>query len=298
MTDTPLLYDWASAPVSAANAPVTARPGQALNSTAQGGILSLGADATGTARTPKVDASGSQYVVSTSPAGVPTMVFGGQPPPTLANQYGNLLMARQDAPTPAAFNPLLLDQTGSLQTHLKSKVTFTALALGVTCGTNVNLFALQNGSQMVLRLSKCSIYIPPAGGTGGALLGQGTGQSYFPVFCEMRRATGYTGGTAITPMPSDSGDVLASGVTCARTVTGITGASGTFYQADAYSTNITGLPFYERGADANAKTFVIRPGECVYVVCTSNGTVNSTTAGGGTVTAQANILVTFTQAPA
>ena len=287
-----ILFDASGNPIAGYSNTALANPQPAL--------LSAGSDYASApkAQIPKVDQFGTQYVATANPAGGSALAYTGQPSPAASAQYGTLLMARQDQPAPSVYNACMMDPVGALQVHQKSKVTFTVGAWAVTCGTNRILFAMQNAGSMVLRISRIFIYIPPAGGTNGSLLGSSGGQNYYPVYCELRRAATFTGGTTLTPVPSDSNDTLASGVTCASLATGVTGTPQVIHQADAYATNLTGIPYYERGVDPNSKTFIVRPGECCYIVCTSNGTVNSTQAGGGAVTAQANIMLTFNQAPA
>lgn len=291
--DAPLLYDWSGAPAAAANAPITGRPGQALNSTAQGGMVSLAVDASGVARVPRVDSNGLASVVPQTPSGAPLNVYSGQASPATTAQYGSLIFGRQDVPTPSSYAAATMDPTGALNVHPKSKMTWRLVQAGITLGTNVVLAAIYNGSSMVLRVNDCAIMIPPAGGTGAALLGQSSGLSYYPVYCEIRRVPSYGGGAAANMVAMDTNDSLPTGITAAIKPTSIGAAAATLHRQDAYLTNVTGLPFYARG-DATGKTIVVRPGDGICIICLSNGTVNSTSAGGGTVTASADLLMTMT----
>lgn len=291
-----LQYDATGAPVSAAFAPVTARPTVALNSP-QGGLVTLGSDyaATPKAQVPKVDANGSQAVTQTSPNGSSTLVYTGQPAPAAASQYGGLIMGRQDSPTPSTFYPLTLDPVMALNVHIKSKPTFRAIIAGVSCSTNKSLLSFVNAGTMVLRVNECSIYVPPQG-SGGNLLGLGSATTYLPLFCELRRIASHTKGVGATvgTCPGDTSDVLDAGVTIFSNAT-IAGAAATpFHRQDALPTTNGSQPWYARG-DSNEKTFVVRPGEGFSVTCLSNGTIAS---GGGTVAASVDIELTFTQAAA
>ena len=292
MSDTPLIYDWSGAPVAAAYAPVTGRPNQAINTTAQGGILTLGVDAGGVARSPRVDANGSQYVVPTNPAGSAAQVYSAQLAPAAGSQYG---MARQDSPAPSTYYPMNLDMQMSLNVHHKSKPTFRAIAPGVSCAANKSLVSLIYASTgtMVLRLNECVIYVPPGGGSG-SLLGSSS-VTYYPIICELRRITAATGGTSITPVSGDTADILATGVTVSSGATAGTTVN-TFHRQDAVVTTGTGLPWYGRG-DQNEKTYLIRPGEGFTVTCVSTGTINAAS-GSGTTTASVDVEMTFTQAVA
>jgi len=293
--DAPILYDWSGAPATQGSAPITSRVGQTLNSSYQGGMVVLGADAGGVARTPRVDSNGMVGVVPQTPSGGSLNVYTSQPAGAATSQYGNLMFGRQDLPTPSSFLPIAIDPTGAVNTHIKSKMTFRVVQSGITLGQNVVLGAIFNGSSAVLRVNDCAVMIPPAGGTGGALLGQGSGLTYYPVYCEIRRIPSFSGGTAVPLVPMDVPDALPSGITAATRPTSIGPATATVHRQDAYLTNITGIPFYSRG-DSTGKTIVVRPNDGLCIICLSNGTINSSQAGGQPATGTADLLVTMTVA--
>lgn len=290
------LIDSSQAVATAQIAPCTSRPAQALSSY-QGGVCLLGSDygSTAKAQVPRVDANGNLSVVVGTPNGGSAQIYTGQPAPTAASQYGQLVFGRQDMPGPSTFNPLTLDPTSAVNVHPKSKQTFRIVAQSILLGQGVILLAMYNGSAaMLLRLNDVAIYIPPSGGSGGALLGSQSGLNYYPVYCHLNRITTYSGGSSVTPCSCDSADTLASGVTVAQKVTSVASTTALFHRADAFATNVTGVPFYSRG-DGTGKTLVLRPGEGASIVCMSSGTVNSTQAGGGTLTGSCDIVCTFTQ---
>lgn len=290
------LIDSSQAVATAQIAPCTSRPSQSL-SPYQGGVCLLGSDygSTAKAQVPRVDANGNVSVVVGTPSGGTAQIYAGQAAPAPANQYGQLVFGRQDMPGPSAYYPLTLDPTGAVNTHLKSKQTFRIVAQGITLGQGVILLAIYNGSAaMLLRLNDVAIYIPPSGGSGGALLGTQSGLNYYPVYCHLNRITTYSGGSSVTPCPCDSADTLASGITVAQKVTSVASTTALFHRADAYVTNLTGVQYYSRG-DSTGKTFVMRPGEGASIVCMSSGTINSSQAGGGTLTGACDIVCTFTQ---
>lgn len=298
MSDQPLslLYDAQDSRASAALAPATARPGQTLSATAQGGMVQLGQDAGGVARVPRIDGNGSQYSVPVNPAGGNAQVYASQPAGAQTAQYGQLMMARQDSPTPSTFYPLLLDPAQNLNVHAKSKSTFRVLTNAVTCAANKALLCVWNGSTMVLRLNECRIYVPP-GGNSGNLLGLGSGTTYYNIFCEMRRISAMSGGTSVTAVMADSSEALASGVTISREPTSATSVA-VYHRQDAVVSTLTGLPWLNDRNDPNMKALVIRPGEGAAIYCAGpNITINNAT-GNGTQTAAIDLELIMTQAVA
>lgn len=284
-----LLYD-------ANGNPVSLSANTALAS-GQPAVVAAGSDYGGAAKAqiPRVDASGTQYVAQTNPAGGSALYAGGQPPGALASQYGTLMMARQDLPAPSAMVPLTADMTGALNVHPKSKQTFRAIAAGVSCAANKSLFSLiyANSGTQVLRINEISIYVPPSGSSGGGGLLGSSSTAYYPVICELRRITTATGGTAVTPVSGDTADVLTSGIGCA-TGAAVSATVSTWHRADAVISTSTGLAWFAR-LDPNEKTFVLRPGEGFSITCVSSGVIISSS-GSGTTTAVADLEVVFTQA--
>ena len=243
-----------------------------------------------------VDANGNLITVAYGPGGAPTSVWGGAAPPTLSAQGGPLIMARQDMPTPASFEPVLVDQLGSVQAHLKSKVTFRSILAQVAAATNKVLFSVYNGSTtgMVLRVQEVSLYITPQS-VGGTLLGSSS-IIYYPVYCQMHRITGHaaqTGSTTMAYVASDTSDTIDPNVTLFSNaaVTGL--ATQPFHRGDANNSG-AGRSWYGRG-DVNEKTLVIRPGQGAAIVCVSNGIIAN---GTGTQVAAVDVEVVITQAPA
>lgn len=283
-----ILYDANGYPVSCAANTALAAP--------QAALVHAGSDY-GTApkaQVVKVDARGSQYAIPSTPAGGSALYAGNQASGALASQYGSLMMGRQDDPAPSTMLPLTLDMSGALNVHLKSKQTFRALAAGITCSTNKSLMSVANSGTMVLRLQTASVYVPSSG-SGGTLLGA-SATTYYPLICEMRRVASATGGTAITPVGSDTQDVLAPGIVCATGAT--VGVNlGTFHRQDAAQTAGNGANQWFSRGEANEKSFVLRPGEAVHIVCLSNGLINDPT-GKTTVAAVVDVQLVFTQAPA
>lgn len=295
MSQTPLLYDFAGIPIAAANAPITSRPGQALSTVAQGGMVCLGADANGVARVPRVDSFGTQYVAAASPAGTPAQVYTGQPTPAVTSQYGNLSMVRQDAAAPATFQPMLADPAGNLYVHHRSKPTFRSVIRAVSTAANKYLAVLVNAASasMVLRLTEVTIYVPP-GGYAGGLLGA-SAAVYYPLICELYRvnAANVSAGTNIAATPCDTGDTLATGVTV-LSAPSISSSVAALFRNDAVAMTGTGENFYQRD-DPNNKSICIRPGEAVALICVSSGTV--TGPGGNTINnVPVDIGLVFTQA--
>lgn len=277
--------------------------GNTALATTQPAILGAGHDygATPKAQIPKVDAYGTQYVATANPAGNPAQVYTGQAVGATTTQYGGLTMLRQDAPTPAAFVPMIADGVGSLQVHAKSKQTFRAIAAGVTCAAGKSIFSMvyANTGTMILRLNEAIVYVPPSGSsTSGSLLGisGGSSSTYYPLICELRRISTASGGTAIIPVSSDSADSLTSGLSCATGAT-VGSTINTYHRQDAVVSTGTGLPWYGRYDPGNEKTFVMRPGEGFSITVISNGTINNAN-GSGTTTAVVDIELVFTQAPA
>lgn len=276
--------------------PVAGYRNTALGAT-QPALIGAGSDyaATPNAQIPKVDASGTQYVTSTTPSGGSALYYTGQAAPAATAQYGNVIMARQDQPGPSSFYPLNLDMDMALNVHLKSKATFRAIATSVSAAQNKSMFSLINGGTSVLRLQEVQIYVPPSGYNGGSSLLVASSTTYYPLICELRRITTATGGTAVTPAPCDTQDPALNAVSCTTGAT-VGTAVNTLHRQDAVQTTNAGIVWYGR-ADVNEKTMVIRPGEGFSVTCASSGTILNSS-GSATTTAACDLVVIFTQAVA
>jgi hypothetical protein len=298
--DAPILYDWSGAPVAAAYAPITARPGTALPSPA-GGMVALGSDygSTPKAQIPHVDTTGSLYVVPTNPVGAASQVYSGQAPGALTTQYGTLGMMRGDSPNPSQYLPFLADPNGNLATTVRPYSTFRSIIRQVATGANKYLAVVTNASAsaVVLRVTEVTIYVPPSGASGALL--SSTNVTYYPLICEIYRVpvASVTAGTTISPISCDTADLLSPAVVVSSSPT-ISSYTSSLYRADAYAYIMTGENFYQQD-NLNDKALVIRPGEGIAIICISSGTLNNSIGGQNpTTNTPADIQILMTQASA
>lgn len=197
MSQTPLLYDWSGKAVSQAQAPITARPAQAISSP-QGGAIILGSDyaATASAQVPKVDAAGNLFTVAQG-----------------WSQTNN-------APT-----PFLLDPTGAtvVRNALATTCTFAPTAqVNTGASAGKSMLSIYNGSSsLYFRVSALFMMCPPQAAVSGGLLGTST--TYTTVGMAVYRTTGaHTAGTVVAPgnhdtrTPTDASIVCRTGATVAN----------------------------------------------------------------------------------
>lgn len=254
------------------------------------GVVGVGSDyaAQPRAQLVRVDAAGNMSTLASGAGGNPGTYQSGVNVTAASAVSGQIAMGLYNL-TPL---PLSLDANGGLQTVNTPKATLRAIATGVTCATNKALLSVSNGSGAMLRISHLYINVPGAGASG-ALLGQGS-STYYPLYCELWRVSGVTGGSSLPLLPSDTAVTAASGVTAAAAPT-VGARQATLHRRDAIPSSNTNSSWYQVLCSTE-QNILLRPGEAVAVVCVSNGTI--TTSSGSTGTASVDVACTFTQASA
>lgn len=284
MPDQPLtlLYDATGAPVSTSFAPITGRPAQTLASP-QGGAVVLGSDygTTAKAQTPKVDALGNLYSVTTTAAGGPLSLQVGTPVSALNTVYGPVVLGMQSlTPTPLAIDPL-----GNLLVRQATLPTFAAVASAVSLSTGKSLLALVNGSTAGNVLRLIAVYSQNTSTTTSALT-----NTYNEVAFEMRPITGVSAtGTGVAAVSHDSADILDANVKLytGATVTGDTtgairrwissdyGATAGGSQQETLGGDQQGREPWVHRLDEAAKHITIRPGAGIHLKVATTATVGT-----------------------
>jgi len=167
--------------------------------------------------------------------------------------------------------------------------SFTLSAPAVVIGNNKSLVALMNGASSTKVVRVREIYLVNS---------QTVAVTGVVATVSLRRITGFTAGTALTPVANDTNDTLNVNVTAAHGAT-VSGEFTAFLQrwylstdewgvgaADAESAAATmqaHFPVFRR-SDAEMRPLTMRPGQGLTIKCETNSTAGSF-----------DIIVAFTQ---